>query len=249
MFKYAVLALMTVLAGCASSATNTSSTIAPAADWRYPTIWEEGGASAVIRNLGTGACALLDIPDFDDELEVAMLPRRRLPPPEQRDQVDRPPRILIERFAAVLDVPADKDAPAERVAIIVPRHFSSDFYSIPRKILFVVNARAFVSDLQFAPEPSVLHDWLYAIGVDGDEEDRAFADRVMLASMTRERVTKEARSLAHRAVVKGGEAGHGNPEEMRFFHPHEAELVDRLDLTDDERSEIRQLSFCRRPIA
>ena len=241
-----VLALALLVSACASGGVQSAISMTAPRDvpWEHPTIWAEG-VDGVLQGLGGDACSLLDTEVSDDRLVVAMIPRRAVPPASQRDQDDRPPRILTRNFRAVLDLPATANAPADRVAIIVPRHFSSDFYSVPRKGPLGINLRAFVTDLQFAPEPSVLHDWLYAVGVDGDERDRAFADRVFLAAMERELVDKDARGRAHKAVADHGEAGHGHAAELRFFDPASNERVRVLQLNLEQREQLRRLTVCR----
>ena len=83
----------------------------------------------------------------------------------------------------------------EKLEIVVPTTFRTDFASIPDL------ARIALSPFGRHAKAAVIHDWLYAIGEPGL---RATADRVFLHAMVELGVDKAARDLMYGAVSIGG---------------------------------------------
>jgi hypothetical protein len=100
----------------------------------------------------------------------------------------------------------------------VPAGFVTDFASVPGF------AKAFVPEFGRWAEAAVVHDWLYAIGADGQRRE---ADRVFREALADQSVDPTRQSLMHLAVRVGGggaykRAGERRPEEWT------ANFVDRL---------------------
>lgn len=83
----------------------------------------------------------------------------------------------------------------EKLQIVVPRSFLTDFASIPDL------ARGLFSPFGRHGKAAVVHDWLYAIGEPGLRDT---ADRVFLHAMAELEVDETAREIMYSAVKVGG---------------------------------------------
>lgn len=83
----------------------------------------------------------------------------------------------------------------EKLEIVVPETFLTDFASIPDL------ARSVISPFGRHAKAAVVHDWLYAIGEPGLRDT---ADRIFLHAMTELSVDKSVRDLMFAAVQVGG---------------------------------------------
>lgn len=110
--------------------------------------------------------------------------------------------------------------------IRVPYGFETDFASIPAA------ARALISPQGRHMEPAIVHDWLYAVGVPGDQEGRLFADRVFLYALEYKGVNWFKRSAMYRAVRWGGGEAYGREGELRMRDP--GSLTQPLEFDADQ---------------
>jgi hypothetical protein len=94
----------------------------------------------------------------------------------------------------------------ERDGIVVPKHFVSDWASVPGLLDGIVPAFG-----PYAPA-AVLHDWLYATAGLFGYFTRAECDRIFLDLMAELGVPWWKRSLMYRAVRLGGGSGFGSPD-------------------------------------
>lgn len=83
----------------------------------------------------------------------------------------------------------------EKLEVLVPASFLTDFASIPDL------ARGLYSPFGRHGKAAVVHDWLYAIGEPGLRDT---ADRVFLHAMTELAVEETARQIMYAAVQVGG---------------------------------------------
>ena len=92
----------------------------------------------------------------------------------------------------------------------VPRGYLTDFASIPAA------ARAIFNPFGDHAEAAVIHDWLYAVGEEGE---RPHADEVFRFAMKEQGVNIASRRIMHRAVRMGGKAAYGANREWTFYDP------------------------------
>ena len=85
----------------------------------------------------------------------------------------------------------------EKLEVLVPASFLTDFASIPDL------ARGLYSPFGRHGKAAVVHDWLYAIGEPGLRDT---ADRIFLHAMTELQVDETARQIMYAAVQVGGKA-------------------------------------------
>lgn len=145
---------------------------------------------------------------FPNPLSIRLMPRAWR---EKRREV-----VLTQPFPAVFTVGG------QRVAVVVPTGFVSDFASLPGF------ARLLISPFGSWAEPSVVHDWLYAIGTKGDRKARKLADDIFHAALLHQNVPSALIATMVEAVRKSGGIAFGRPEEFRFCDPRDA--CTRLDL-------------------
>jgi hypothetical protein len=112
-----------------------------------------------------------------------------------QEREGRTTAVLIDSFGYL-----DK---VEKLRIVVPKQFRTDFASIPGW------ARRIVSPFGRHAKAAVIHDWLYAIGEPGR---RDIADRVFDHAMEELDVDDGARELMFGAVRIGGHDGYANAE-------------------------------------
>lgn len=98
----------------------------------------------------------------------------------------------------------------ERVAIVVPERFETDFASIPAW------ARGLISPFGRHAEPAVIHDWLYALGPKGDLYARRRADRIFRLALEKVGIGPSLRFVLHAAVRLGGKRAFGRADSMKF---------------------------------
>lgn len=125
----------------------------------------------------------------------------------------------------------------KRIVVVAPPGFITDFASMPRAVRRVAPA------IGRHAEAAVIHDWLYALGVPGDEAQRALADRVFLRAMERLGVPWGVRRAMHAAVRGGGAHAFGHPQEWRFHDP----IDDTRHAPPFTRAEARRRYLCVRP--
>ncbi|MEM6626331.1 MAG: DUF1353 domain-containing protein [Pseudomonadota bacterium] len=98
----------------------------------------------------------------------------------------------------------------ERLAVIAPPRYVTDFASIPNW------ATVFISPFGKHAEAAVIHDWLYAIGDVGDSKGRRRADRAFSIALKKLDVKPLRRCFMYLAVRLGGGAAYGTAGEFNF---------------------------------
>ncbi|MEL7130665.1 MAG: DUF1353 domain-containing protein [Pseudomonadota bacterium] len=108
----------------------------------------------------------------------------------------------------------------ERIAIIAPTRFETDFASIPSV------ARWLISPFGRHAEAAVIHDWLYALGPEGDRIARRRADRIFRIALKRVGVGFLLRTIMFLAVRVGGKRAFGRGDGLRFRSLGSLDLID-----------------------
>jgi hypothetical protein len=90
---------------------------------------------------------------------------------------------------------------------LVPRGYETDFASIPGAVRWAI------SPFGNHAEAAVIHDWLYAVGEEGQ---RLKADQIFRYAMKEADVNLVRRNLMYEAVRRGGENAYGAEAEWRF---------------------------------
>ena len=122
--------------------------------------------------------------------------------------------VILEPFAFVHRV---EDL---RVAVIAPVRYETDFASIPGW------ARGVIAPFGIHAEAAVVHDWLYAMGEEGDERGRWIADSVFREALRHLGVGWMKRLIMYFAVRGGGKKAYGRADEFRFRHLKDMTPVD-----------------------
>lgn len=107
----------------------------------------------------------------------------------------------------------------ERIAIIAPTRFETDFASIPPWALWLI------SPFGKHSEAAVIHDWLYALGPKRDHEARHRADRVFRAALEAVGIGIFKRTIMYYAVRFGGKSAFGCEDELNFRSLERLELI------------------------
>lgn len=114
----------------------------------------------------------------------------------------------VRRFALDETYAYLYDATCE--VIVVPEGFLTDFASIPGA------ARALFNPADYA-EASLVHDWLYAVGTNGDEQARKKADEVFRAMLKETAFPGWKVTAMYRSVRMGGKKGFGLAGDFAFW--------------------------------
>lgn len=108
----------------------------------------------------------------------------------------------------------------ERVAVITPLGYVTDFASIPRIGQFMINP------FGRHAEAAVIHDWLYTLGKRGDWLGRRRADKTFIAALKLLGVNWVKRQVMFWAVRLGGWRGYGKPEDFTFRRLDDLKTID-----------------------
>lgn len=119
----------------------------------------------------------------------------RLIPGELRE--GRRQAAIAEPFVFVDTIGCD------RMAVVMPPGFVSDFASMP------IWARPFIPAFGRWAEAAVLHDWLYVMGQIGDREGRRRADRLFGKALRHQKVGWLVRLIMYGSVRVGGRRSYG----------------------------------------
>ncbi|NRA30527.1 MAG: DUF1353 domain-containing protein [Parvularculaceae bacterium] len=90
------------------------------------------------------------------------------------------------------------------IRVYIPRGFRTDLASIPAVGRVVLNPADYA-------EAALVHDFLYALGIEGQ---RARADAWFLRALDRSGIEDRPARLMHQAVRFGGESGYGRDDEI-----------------------------------
>lgn len=94
---------------------------------------------------------------------------------------------------------------------VIARGFDTDFASIPNFARFYINPTS-----DYVMEAAIVHDWLYAVGKEGDQQGRLYADDVFRFVLKESGVNFVRRNIMHRAVRMGGGNAYGRANELRI---------------------------------
>lgn len=126
----------------------------------------------------------------------------------------------------------------ERVAVLVPPRYVTDFASIPNW------AHAVIHPFGRHAEAAVVHDWLYTLGPSGDARARLRADRTFCVALKLLGVGPLKRFAMFAAVRLGGSRAFGSPEEFDFRRLNDLRPVD-----PKPNREPYQRTFSAQPVA
>jgi hypothetical protein len=137
------------------------------------------------------------------------------------------PRVLKERSRRVAAVAQPfgfvcKIARRERLAVVVPSGYVTDFASIPRAVHFII------SPFGKHAEAAVIHDWLYALGSPKDRKARRTADKAFVKALRLLEVGFLQRQIMYWAVRLGGAGGYGLADDFVFRNLEDLSILDPL---------------------
>jgi hypothetical protein len=137
------------------------------------------------------------------------------------------PRVLKEgsRRVAAVAQPFGfvcKIANRERLAVVVPAGYVTDFASIPRAVHFII------SPFGKHAEAAVVHDWLYALGTPKDGKSRRTADKAFVKALRLLEVNFFKRQIMYWAVRLGGGGGYGLADDFVFRNLEDLTVIDPL---------------------
>ena len=120
---------------------------------------------------------------------------------------------------------------AEECELIeVPENFVTDLASIPAV------ARIMYNPADYA-EAALVHDWLYAVGLEGQREK---ADRVFRAILIETGISEKRAKSLYDGVRVGGGNGYGLPDDYAFWSPYS----DSIYFADEKPEVVFQDSIC-----
>ena len=102
--------------------------------------------------------------------------------------------------------------------VTIPRYFAWELASIPKGLRTFFNPQDF-------PESSLVHDWLYALGVAGDESSRRVADEIYHEINIANGIKRSTSETQFQAITKLGESGYGLASDFAFFDPQNPGIV------------------------
>jgi hypothetical protein len=201
-----------------------------------PPVFEDG-VGGLVERTSTLPCDFLnaEAPVRYNFIEVSFIPFR------DHSREGRSVGVLTNPFLYAVSLPAEDGQRAVDVAVLVPQQFVTDFFSTPGWAAF------FVSRAPRYREAAVLHDWLYAVGRNGDEAQRLFADRVLRHAMIQLEADDETVNRVFWAVR--GDAGRrvfGGNGELRFYDRTNPTWINVLPATQAERDRLFAATVCVR---
>jgi hypothetical protein len=114
----------------------------------------------------------------------------------------------------------------ERLAVITPAGYVTDFASIPKQVQFLI------SPFGKHAEAAVVHDWLYTLGKKGDAKSRRVADKAFVRALRLLEVNWLKRQIMYWAVRLGGAGGYGLPGDFAFRRIEDLSVLDPLPPRD-----------------
>jgi hypothetical protein len=229
--RIAVAAVVLLLVGCTSMVSSGVRSLD-----ETPPVFDDG-VPGLIERANTEACNFLngESPARYSFIEVSFVPFR------DHNREGRSVGILTNSFLYAVSLPAENGQNAVDAAILVPQQFATDFFSTPGWAAF------FVGKAPRYREAAVVHDWLYAVGRNGDEEQRLFADRVLRHAMIQLEADPETVNRVFWAV-RGRTAARvfGRDGELRFYDRTSSTWVSVLPATQAERDRLFATTVCTR---
>jgi len=132
-------------------------------------------------------------------------------PSDEYQQEGRRAQALIEPYRFTVGL-SNGPRKGSTVQVTVPAGFVTDFHSTPDA------AVGMTLSIRRALEAAVVHDWLYAVGLAGDEAQRELADQVYSDILAFYGVDSGANWLVSTAVRWSAAKSFGAPEELRFYN-------------------------------
>ncbi len=114
----------------------------------------------------------------------------------------------------------------ERLAVITPAGYVTDFASIPKQVQFLI------SPFGKHAEAAVVHDWLYTLGTRGDAKNRKIADKAFVRALRLLDVHWLKRQIMYWGVRIGGAGGYGLPGDFAFRRIDDLSILDPLPPRD-----------------
>jgi hypothetical protein len=177
-----------------------------------PALRAEESSVQEVRAAQEGARTLFDIKDdgFVSALAITLVPR-------VMKEGSRRVAAVSQPFGFVC-----KLANRERLAVVVPAGYVTDFASIPRLVHFII------SPFGKHAEAAVIHDWLYALGTPKDRKSRRTADKAFAKALRLLEVNFFKRTIMYLAVRLGGGGGYGLAEDFVFRNLEDLTVLDPL---------------------
>lgn len=144
---------------------------------------------------------------------------------------------VSQRGADAAQRNADEPQPnAEYLFVRVPTGFVTDFNSTPAG-----PAQAFHRTFGRTAVPTIVHDFLYGVGVRGDEDGRTLADRALRRGLDDNDTPQLSRRIVYWAVQFRGRNSYGGRRELRFYdESRRAEGQARIvSFSDSDRAILR----------
>lgn len=132
-------------------------------------------------------------------------------PSDEYEQEGRRAQALIEPYRFTIGL-TNGPRKGSTVQVTVPAGFVSDFHSTPDA------AVGMTLPIRKALEAAVVHDWLYAVGAAGDEDQRELADQVYSDILAFYGVDSGTNWMVSTAVRWSAAKNFGAPEELRFYN-------------------------------
>jgi hypothetical protein len=172
----------------------------------------EGASVQDVRAAQEGAKTLFDIKDdgFVSALAIMLVPR-------VFKEGSRRVAAVAQPFGFVCEI-----ARRERLAVVVPSGYVTDFASIPRAVHFII------SPFGKHAEAAVIHDWLYTLGTPKDRKGRRTADKAFVKALRLLEVNFFKRQIMYWAVRLGGGGGYGLAGDFVFRNLEDLTVLDPL---------------------
>jgi hypothetical protein len=147
-----------------------------------------------------GAALLFDFPHegFISALAIMLIPR-------EMKAKSRRIAAVAQPFGFVCNL-----SKREKIAVVTPAGYVTDFASIPRAVHWVI------SPFGKHAEAAVIHDWLYTMGRKGDAKSRRIADKAFVKALKLLEVAWFKRQIMYWSVRIGGAGGYGLPGDFTF---------------------------------
>ncbi len=157
-----------------------------------------------------GAAILFDFPHegFISALAIMLIPR-------EMKAKHRRIAAVAQPFGFVCNLNR-----REKIAVITPTGYVTDFASIPRLVHWII------SPFGKHAEAAVIHDWLYTMGRKGDAKARLVADKTFVKALKLLQVSWFKRQIMYWAVRLGGAGGYGLPGDFTFRTLDTLEIID-----------------------
>jgi hypothetical protein len=132
-------------------------------------------------------------------------------PSDEYVQQGRRAQALIEPYSFSINLGGGVHK-GEMLQVSVPAGFVSDFHSMPDAAVGITLS------VRKALEAAVIHDWLYAVGRQGDSEEKHLADQAYSDILAHYGVDGFTHFAVASGVRMGGRKSFGAANELRFYN-------------------------------